>query len=694
MATAIPFGDVPQVYNNGSALSGGKIYFYVPGTSTLRTPYSDTALSVPTTNPVLLNSAGWPATNIYLDSSLAYDYIIKSADDSETLWPRTTIPSNAEGSQPVDATLTAIAGLTVEDGDHIEATGTDTFRTVKRSVATLAALQALTGNQLNDVVAMLGRTAAGDDGDGIFRFSTADLSTEVAADEVTASQGNGGVYIAPASDKTGASGAWVRMFTGPVTPQMYGATGDGTTDDSAAITAAETAAQAAGTIVTFPPGTYAANGLDFSIAFEMEAGAKLLYNGAQNGTLLTISGSSLVIPYIATDANGEDCTQVLISGNSNVVDTVSVQDGVASATSATSIYGLSVTGNNNVIHKTIVRNFANTGQANQSFPQAIFTSGDHNEFLEIDSNGSASVLVTGSSSGLTTVGRIVAREAGDNGVYQLGGDLVLDAIHYHGTEEPIIFKGQATVGEIHLYGSCLGIGLEDSGDITIGEIHISEDSTGATASFIFRLRSGNTASGRLTIGNVVGKMQGSSLFLASTGTMEYLTILGMDIDFIYDAAIATSISSWARFTGADGFNLRDCTVRIIDEADVTTGSSLFTMTCNSSTVKESYYYNNNFVVYQSDGETAAAGLFRGANFAQTKIKVQGAGWRTAIGPYIQSGFLNGMSGNFADQAPVGGTWRAGERLYDYTPSASGVEGWVCVTAGTPGTWKAFGSIAS
>jgi len=43
-------------------------------------------------------------------------------------------------------------------------------------------------------------------------------------------------------------------------------------------------------------------------------------------------------------------------------------------------------------------------------------------------------------------------------------------------------------------------------------------------------------------------------------------------------------------------------------------------------------------------------------------------------------------------APTTGTWKAGDIAWDLTPSAAGRIGWVCVTAGTPGTWKAFGAI--
>lgn len=44
-------------------------------------------------------------------------------------------------------------------------------------------------------------------------------------------------------------------------------------------------------------------------------------------------------------------------------------------------------------------------------------------------------------------------------------------------------------------------------------------------------------------------------------------------------------------------------------------------------------------------------------------------------------------------APTAGTWARGDWVKNSAPSAGGTFGWVCVTAGTPGTWKAFGTIA-
>ena len=44
-------------------------------------------------------------------------------------------------------------------------------------------------------------------------------------------------------------------------------------------------------------------------------------------------------------------------------------------------------------------------------------------------------------------------------------------------------------------------------------------------------------------------------------------------------------------------------------------------------------------------------------------------------------------------APTEGTWRRGDRCWDSTPTSGSQVGWVCVAGGTPGTWKSFGAIS-
>lgn len=237
MATAIPFGWAVQ-NAAGTAVSGARIHFTVPGTSTLRTPFSDPGLTVPTSNPVEADAAGW--FRVYLSSELSYDIVVKSADDSITYQER-RVASNIAGAQPVDATLTAIAGLTVGAGDYIEATGVDTFRARKLQVATYAALTAIGASARFDdmVVYVASRATDGDGGEGYWRFDAASSATA-----------DGGTILAPDAG----TGRWLRIFDGTwVDVAWYGAVGDvprvrwgditqammdAATDDSAAFEAA------------------------------------------------------------------------------------------------------------------------------------------------------------------------------------------------------------------------------------------------------------------------------------------------------------------------------------------------------------------------------------------------------------------------------------------------------------------------
>jgi hypothetical protein len=50
--------------------------------------------------------------------------------------------------------------------------------------------------------------------------------------------------------------------------------------------------------------------------------------------------------------------------------------------------------------------------------------------------------------------------------------------------------------------------------------------------------------------------------------------------------------------------------------------------------------------------------------------------------------------NFGTAPPNFDTWRQGDIIWNSSPVAGGVPGWVCVASGTPGTWKAMPTVAA
>jgi hypothetical protein len=173
-------------------------------------------------------------------TSAAGQMFYTTAQDTVALANYSTI-RGLISAQPLDATLTAVAGLTVGAGDYVEATGVDTFRARKLTVATYAALTVIAAASRFDdmLVYVSSRATDGDGGEGWWRF---DAASSAAA--------NGGTILAPDAG----SGRWIRQGTSYIDPLWFGAVGNDSTDNATALTAAFLAA--AGREIVFPAGNF------------------------------------------------------------------------------------------------------------------------------------------------------------------------------------------------------------------------------------------------------------------------------------------------------------------------------------------------------------------------------------------------------------------------------------------------------
>jgi hypothetical protein len=107
---------------------------------------------------------------------------------------------------------------------------------------TRSAMAGLAQHQLPILLVEAGR-------EGLFAFDSSNLSAKVSADPYQ------GIYVAPLSDSSGATGAWVRKFSGPICLEWFGVT-DGASNNAARVESAMSLVNAArGNWLLFPYGT-------------------------------------------------------------------------------------------------------------------------------------------------------------------------------------------------------------------------------------------------------------------------------------------------------------------------------------------------------------------------------------------------------------------------------------------------------
>lgn len=192
----------------GAPLVGGLLHTYSSGTTTPKATYSDPGLTAANTNPIALDARG--EAQIWLGSG-AYSMRLTDAA-GVTIW---TVDGITPSSAPADALAAALQ-------TDANGSGADLVAGTIRTVSTIAALRAV-GSAGRSRVMVAGYYAAGDGGGGLYWLDTSDTTT---AD-------NGGTVIV-----SSAGGRWKLAATGVVSVKQFGARGNDSADDTAAINAA------------------------------------------------------------------------------------------------------------------------------------------------------------------------------------------------------------------------------------------------------------------------------------------------------------------------------------------------------------------------------------------------------------------------------------------------------------------------
>ena len=184
----------------------------------------------------------------------------------------------------------------------------------------------------------------------------------------------------------------------------------------------------------------------------------------------------------------------------------------------------------------------------------------------------------------------------------------------------------------------------------------------------------------------------------STGTLEYLSISDMDVTFNYDASVSGPITSWAKYTGCKSFNFGLLNIKIVDVNNVLTGSDFFSFLGPTTNLTYRSFVNRlNISIFNSDEITQSAATVRASGlFSSNIIHVENGRIQVNIGPHLREVSDDTVANGIViigSAPPTIGTWRRGQVVWYSDSSAGSPSGAVCVTAGTPGTWKAMAAVA-
>jgi hypothetical protein len=513
-----------------------------------------------------------------------------------------------------------------------------------------------------------------------------DATTVNAADELIIQQG--GIT----KRATGAELAkGLNAINSTINVKDFGAVGDGTADDTAAIQAANDT----GNTVYFPHGTYCATTLNMTTNWVMSDGSLLKFIGAPNSlNFINCTASNLTGNLNVSGNNSHVRRLINIDGNNNVFSKIVAHSVTSPAISDVHV-AIRIGGNNNKILEAVGFDLLNTGNTNSSSPQFVTLAGtsNNNQIAKITSNNArCSLLVFTPNNNF--VGDILTLDSGDNGVYCASGKTVINSLSYGGNDEAAVFidGANAVLGTLTVTKSANAcIRINSCGVVDVGTLNVLNNGILR----LFRQSGDNTAtSNTLRIGHIQGEYEGDSLFQLLNGSVQQLTISSMDIVYIYTAG--TSTLNWARADIAEGISIGTANITVVDKNNTLTASEIFELRLRNPLLRPSIIHSWNVSIVNSDRTTNSS--------AQARINSIGDQNLTVMSGYVQTnagnGYLREIQSTIpsdrltANNEPSVGTWKRGQIFWRAFPVAGGSSGWICVTGGSPGTWKNMNDIAA
>jgi hypothetical protein len=232
--------------NNGTILSGGKIFTYAAGTTTPQATYTNALGLTPHANPIILDSAGRvPGGEIWLTDGLVYKFVIETSTNIliGTYDNITGVNSNFVNYTVQEEVITATAGQTVFNLSTINyAPGTNSLSVY-----------------IDGVNQYVGDSYLETDSDTVTFTAGLHVGAEVkftTAVQVTTSTSDASLVSYTANFPGAVQQTVQTKLDQSVSVKDFGAVGDGVTNDTAAFTAANASS---GQEIYVPVGTYVIN---------------------------------------------------------------------------------------------------------------------------------------------------------------------------------------------------------------------------------------------------------------------------------------------------------------------------------------------------------------------------------------------------------------------------------------------------